>query len=125
MKVLLDTNFILIPFTLNVDVFSQFRNRGDELFVLDRSLVELEYLTRKGNGVDKLNAKMALESVEKCGISVISSEESFKKVDESIIDVAEEQNLAVATQDKELKQMLREKGLKVYYLRQKRYIMRD
>ena len=128
MKVLLDTNFLFIPFTMKADVFSQFKDLGFSICVIDRTIGELENLKKTGSAKEKKVAKMALEAITKLNIEIIhtdTKEESFKKVDESILDIAAKQELIVATQDRELKRLLKGKGIRVYYLRQRKYISED
>ena len=125
MKILLDTNFLFIPFTLKADVFSQFRNLGFSICVIDRTVEELENLKQNGDAKEKKASKMALEAITKLNIEVLHAEERLKKVDESILDVAAKRKLMVATQDKELKRLLKEKGIRVYYLRQRKYVTEE
>ncbi len=127
MKVLLDTNFILIPFTLRVDIFSLFREKDprSQFHILDRSVEELGYLSKKGTRKDKEAAKMAIQACQKLNIAIIkteSAEESFKNVDQVLVTVAEKNGFSVATQDKELQKELRKAKIRVYFLRQKKYI---
>ena len=127
MKILLDTNFIMIPFTLKVDIFSLFREKDPRstFSILDRSIEELKYLTQKGTKKDSEAAKMAIQACQKLNISIITTEpgeESFKNVDQVLVSVAEKKGFSVATQDKELQKELKKAGVAVYFLRQKKYI---
>ena len=127
MKILLDTNFIMIPFTLKIDIFSLFREKDPRstFSILDRSIEELKYLTQKGTKKDSEAAKMAIQACQKLNISIIPTEpgeESFKNVDQVLVSVAEKKGFSVATQDKELQKELKKAGVAVYFLRQKKYI---
>ena len=127
MKILLDTNFIMIPFTLKIDIFSLFREKDPRttFSILDRSIEELKYLTQKGTKKDSEAAKMAIQACQKLNISIITTEpgeESFKNVDQVLVSVAEKKGFSVATQDKELQKELKKAGVAVYFLRQKKYI---
>ncbi|MFC1730499.1 PIN domain-containing protein [candidate division KSB1 bacterium] len=130
-RIILDTNFLLIPANFNVDIFSELDktvNFKYELIILDRSLEELENIIlkpKKGvKGADKVAAKVAL--------SLIEVQKSNKKlnilpskghVDDALVRLAEEdKTLIVATQDKDLKKRLKEKGVKVIVLKQKKYL---
>jgi len=135
MEIIIDTNFLLIPFTLNVDIFSQFREMNIKLNIIDRQIDELNKLKEKGSGSEKLASKLVIEAISRFKINIVdpsslnihssSSEESFKKVDTVILETAKSLKFGVATQDKELKKRLREEKIPVYYLRQKKYITRD
>ena len=127
MKIILDTNFIMIPFALKVDIFSLFREKDPRstFSILDRSIEELKYLTQKGTKKDSEAAKMAIQACQKLNISIIPTEpgeESFKNVDQVLVSVAEKKGFSVATQDKELQKELKKAGVAVYFLRQKKYI---
>jgi rRNA-processing protein FCF1 len=128
MKVILDTNFVLIPFTLNIDIFSQFRDLGVKIAVIKSTIQELQYLQDKGSRDEKQAAKMAEQAIEKLNIEIIDQDvttDSFKNVDTQILDIAKENGYGVATQDKELKNNLKINKIVVYYLRQKKYITRQ
>ena len=124
MKLLLDTNFLLIPSTLKIDIFSQFKEIDPRVnfYVLDRSLKELEYIKAKGSGKEKGAASIAEQFIIRFNIEIIHTEESFKNVDQVLVDRAEKGGFSVATQDKELQEQLRKAGIKVFRLRQKKYI---
>ena len=124
MKILLDTNFLLLPFTLKIDIFSQFRalDPRASFFVLDRTMQELSYLLQKGTGKNKAAAKMAQELVERFKIKVIQTEERFKNVDQVLVDSAAKYSLSVATQDRALQLQLKKEHIPVYRLRQKKYV---
>lgn len=128
MDIIIDTNFLFIPFTLKVDIFSQLREEGSGsniLHIIDKQIEELEYLMKRGTGKEKSTSKMVISSIKTLKIDIIPTEESFKKVDERILETAVKMKFGVATQDKELKQKLKKEKVPVYYLRQKKYIMRD
>ncbi len=59
--------------------------------------------------------------------SLIGDRKVFKSADKAILDLASSLggNLVVATQDKELRLMLKEKGVIVAVLRQKKYVVLD
>ncbi len=124
MKLLLDTNFLMIPFTLKVDIFSQFKefDPHSTFSVIDRTVQELQYLQNKGSGNDKAAAKMALQALKKLKIAVIPTEQSFKNVDQVLVDIAQKYALSVATQDRALQVQLKKIQVPVYRLRQKKYV---
>lgn len=125
-KIILDTNFLLIPGQFRVDIFSEidricsFRH---ELCVLDSSIGELKGIIGSGKGADKAAARLALQLIKAKKARILSSKTAtFKNVDETIIDLAAKNKAIVATQDKELRTRLRKLGAKVIVLRQKKYL---
>ncbi|MFW5990927.1 MAG: PIN domain-containing protein [Nanoarchaeota archaeon] len=117
-KVILDTNFLMIPGQVGTDVFEEVPNafsKPVKLFVCSGSLKELEELTTKGKGADKRAAKLALQLVDFRDPEVIETGE--KHVDDALVELANE-GYWVATQDLELKRRLKN----FIYMRQKKFI---
>jgi rRNA-processing protein FCF1 len=118
-KVLLDTNALMVPEQFGVDIFSEMLRLGyAEHLVPGPVQRELNYLTKKADkGLDKLAAKVGLGLAERC--KIISSEDD---ADQALENLAVRENAAVFTNDKELKKRLIRKGITVIYLRQGRYL---
>ena len=133
-KILLDTNFLLIPAAFNVDIFSEF-NRifpKNKLFILDKSIEELINIELKQKGKYKQEARLGLQMVKKYKISTIKTEKhinAYKStstipvVDDLIVDFAITGDYLVATQDKEIKVKLKKHNKKNITLRQKKYLI--
>jgi rRNA-processing protein FCF1 len=121
MKVIIDTNFLLIPGTLGVDIFSQLYSidPSAELCIIDRTIDELEKIKRKQKKF-KQAAELALQLIKANKVKAIKTEK-VKNVDQIIAEKAEK-GYVVATQDKLLKKQLREKHIPVIILRQKKYL---
>ncbi len=130
-KVLLDTNFLLIPEQFRVDIFSELdRILGKcELFTLDENVRELEKLLKEGSSSERKSAKIALALVKKKNVSAINTEKtkkflnSIKKpldVDSLIVEFAKK-GFIIATQDIELKRRLKNKAPMII-LRKKKYL---
>ena len=119
-KIILDTNFLLIPARFNVDIFSEIdRICGKyKLYIIDKTVDELKKIIDTGKGKDKDAAKLALGLVENRKVEKIKTKEGT--VDDLIISL---DGYIVATQDKELKRRLKEKDVKVISLRQKNYLI--
>lgn len=120
-KILLDTNFLMIPFQHNVDIFSELDRIlafDYSLYTLDRCVEELEKLSA---GKSKLasSAKMALSLIEKKSINIIKTEQR-KHTDHLI---AEQEGYIIATRDMDLIRDLRKKPFKVITLRQKSHLV--
>lgn len=123
-KILLDTNFLLIPAQFGVDIYSEI-NRimldKYELYVLDKTLAELDELTKKGRGKDKAAAKLARAILE------VKKPKTLKTTSKDYVDkvILGLDGYIVATQDKALKTKLKEKGVKTIVLRQKTHLIID
>lgn len=116
MKVLIDTNFFLIPGKFGVDFIKELERFGKpELYTLDIVMKELDMLA-KGRGKDSRNAKLGIELIQKKSIGIL--ETSGKGVDEELERIAAEGGYAVCTQDRELRERLRREDIEVIFLRQ-------
>ncbi len=126
-KILLDTNFLLVPFQFNVDIFSEIERLVTEKFklcTLKKCIWELEHIMRTAKkGKDRLNAKMALQLVKKYNIEIIDTPLD-RKTDDLIVEIAKEnpREWIVCTNDKELRRMLKKLGITTIFLRQKKYL---
>ena len=76
-KILLDTNFPLIPFQSKVDIYTEFERlltSHFQLFILDQSIGELNELTKR-KGKLKEEAKMALQLLAAKKVQVLETKE--------------------------------------------------
>lgn len=124
-KILLDTNFLLIPGQFKVDIFSELDRICDfsfEIAVLDRTIEELKSIYEKQKGKDKRAAKLALGLLDAKKLAIIKTDDKEKSTDGAILDIAKAKGFIVATQDMELKKRLKESGVRCVYLRQKSYL---
>ena len=121
-KILLDTNFLLIPAQFGVDIFSEIEricNFNYSLLVLEASVRELENIADTGKSRDKKIAVAALKLLKSKGIGIIKSEEKY--ADDVILRSADKDTI-VATQDMALKRKLAQKRASIIILRQKKYL---
>ena len=124
-KILLDTNFLLVPYQFRVDIFTQINRIMHfqyKIFVLDKSVEELKKVIEGQKGKSKDAAKIALKLIAIKNIGVIKAE-SGKKTDEVIVELSRKDNYIVATQDKDLKRSLINHGIEVIVLRQKKILV--
>ncbi len=122
--IILDTNFLMIPFTQKVDIFSEFDRVCQfpfELFIVSKTMDEFENIMIGQSGKDKLAAKLAKSLIEAKKIKIIDVSKGH--VDDLILEVAKEKGYFVATQDKNLKKRLKESDVPIIFLRQKKYIV--
>ncbi len=120
-KVVLDANFIMMPFQFGIDIKSELDrilNFGYEIYTLDRVLTELEAISA-GKGRDGRAAKAAHELAK--DLPKIDSEGG---ADETLLKIASK-NTIICTNDKILREKIKRKGAPVIYLRQKKYLVID
>lgn len=121
-RVIIDTNFLMIPYQFKVDIFSEFSricHFNYELFVFEGSVNELRKITENQSGKDKKAAQLALKLVRMKNIGIIKS--GGKDVDALMLENVDKDTI-VATQDIILKKNLLKKGASVIILRQKKYL---
>ena len=129
--VLLDTNFLLIPGQFGVDIFSELQRICDfpyEVAVLEATVNELRGImdNKTASAKDRRAARLGLQLINAKNVRVIKVERKvFKTTDKAILEFAvagnssEQKSVFVATQDKNLREKLRAKGVGVIILRQK------
>jgi rRNA-processing protein FCF1 len=120
-EVVIDTNFFMVPFQFNVDIINELEKLLPSYRLTTPSFVinELKGLKRNTKGKTRLNANLALKlanssKIEIKDISLLENE----TVDDALLRVSE----VLATNDIELKNRAKDKGITVVYLRQKKYI---
>lgn len=110
MKVVLDSNALLLPFEPGIDIFRGIEKLVDgrpEYVVFRQSVNELKSKSRK----ERLRVEAVVKALEKNGAEMLEKE-GGGKVDEMIIDYAAKHkgSVAVCTEDRELKKKLKEIG---------------
>ena len=115
MKVIIDTNALMIPVQFNVDIFDELQRLGFDEFVVPLAVInELETLVKRTRGKDKMAAKVARSLADRCEIM-----DATGFADDVILELADEIGAAVLTNDIKLKNRLCDKNITVVYLRQK------
>jgi len=118
-QVALDTNMLLNIARFNIDVFQETKKMfGNVEFLVPKQVMEeLDKLAGKGQNLRKeVNiAKIAIENnnVEIIEIEARDADEALKKMASEAI---------IATNDKELKDSVREMNGRILYLRQKKFL---
>lgn len=120
MKVILDTNALMVPEQFGVEIFSELERLGyTECLVPASVLAELRALaSRADKGRDKVAARVALGLAQRCRLMG----EGKMDADAAIERLAHDENAAVFTNDRALKKRLSSNGITVIYLRQERYL---
>ena len=120
-RVVVDTNFMLIPFQFGVDIKAELDRILDfnyELCTLDGVLRELESISKEKskNGRD---ARVSLEMAKDLNIIPVNGD-----VDDALLMLASKDTI-ICTNDKILKDKIKRKGAPLIYLRQKKYLVID
>ncbi|MBI2650211.1 nucleotide-binding protein [Candidatus Woesearchaeota archaeon] len=121
-KIILDTNFLLIPIQFKVDIFSELNRICDfnyKLCIYENSINELKNIIEKQSGKNKKAAQFALKLIKLKNIGVIKS--GKEDVDTLILKNLNKDTF-VATLDMLLKKKLLEKDASLIILRQKKYL---
>ncbi len=124
-KVVLDSNFLFVPSQFNLDIFEELANLLNQRFepiLLSSTLKELQGLAESASPKKRKQALLALKLAEKCR-AVAVEKGSRETYDDVIVRVAAEWKSPVATNDRELRRRLRDLGVSVIFLRQKRRLM--
>lgn len=123
-KILLDTNFLLIPLQFKVDIFSEFEricNFNYKIYILDKTLEELNKIIETQKGKNKDAGKFALKLVKLKKLNIIKTTKNIH-TDTLIVETAKNEYI-VATQDKLLKKRLKSEKIPIITLRQKKYLI--
>lgn len=110
-KIILDTNFLLIPYQFKIDIFTEIERICDfpfTLCIIDKTADELMKIiaNKEAKGSDKLAAKLAVMLLAAKKIPKISTF-ARKSVDDLLVEQSAKPNVIIATQDKELKGRLK------------------
>jgi len=117
MKILLDTNFLLVPIQFRVDVYDY----PAEFYTTSRCIEELEILSRR-RGKAGIEARAAAILLKTKSVKIARLE---GKTDDSLVRLAKKEGFAVATNDKDLIAKLKKEGVKIVRLRQKKIVAEE
>lgn len=119
--IILDANAFFVPLTFNIDIFEELKkilNRNFELVLLSPTLEELERISICGSPKMRKQAENALRLTQKCRVLNVPHRDETP-VDDLIVRVASNQKYAVFTNDRQLRNRLRDINVPVVYVRQK------
>ncbi|MCX8161759.1 MAG: 30S processome protein Utp24 [Candidatus Bathyarchaeota archaeon] len=123
-KVILDSNFLLLPFQFGIDIFECVRDllcRNVEFIVLPQIVEEVKRIA-DGVGDNSRGARLALKLIEeKCTILDLDEVRGLN-TDESILRAAVNLDAVVATNDRTLRRKLRSKGIPTIFLRERSHL---
>ena len=122
--VVLDTNFLVIPYTHKIDIYAELEKIVPEqhrLIILKGSITELEKLG-KGASATAVGARVGLQILAEKNIEIIESEGN---VDDAITGYANtRENVIVATNDRELKKKIKKTRAEIICFRGKAKLAR-
>ncbi|MBI2575648.1 hypothetical protein HYV84_00390 [Candidatus Woesearchaeota archaeon] len=124
-RIILDTNTLLIPSQCRVDIFSELERVclfPFEVFTISQAIKELGIILGSGKGKDHRAAALAIAMVKRSNIGIADSPPSLD-ADKALLAVGKEKDTIIATQDQELKRMLKKQGTPVITLRSKKYFI--
>jgi hypothetical protein len=113
--VILDTNFLLLPFQYKIDIFTEIDyllEMEHEFVISSAEIRELERLS-EDKGKKGIAARLALKMVDANRIEIV---ESKKPVDDWIVEYAEKTGAIVCTNDRKLRKRLKEVDIKIIAL---------
>ncbi len=120
LKVILDSNFLLVPSKFKINIFEGLTNLLSQRYtpiLLSPTHKELLKIAEKGSPKISRQASLALKLAERCEVFKVTQryEETH---DDVIVRVASEWRCPVATNDGALRKRLRNISVPVIYLRQ-------
>lgn len=114
----------MIPFQFNVDIISELEMtlHSYKLVVPDFVINELNGIKKGSRGKNKIAASIALKIAKSYPVELKHIElEPEEKVDDALIRISK----VLCTNDRELREKARKKGVTVVYLRQRKYLAID
>lgn len=124
----MDSNALFVPFQFKIDIIEQIQNllnRNIELILLTPIRQELEKLALKGSPKMRKDASDALGLMEECKLIELGKGYARSSVDDVILQVAEEWECPVFTNDRALRKKLRDINVPVIYVRKKSHLEID
>ena len=126
LRIIFDSNVFFVSLRFKIDIFEELKSllgMNFEPILLLPIHRELEVLTEKGSLKHRKNARYALQLAEKC--KLVEVEGHLDSPDDLIMKVAEGWNAPVFTNDKQLREKLRNINVPVIYVRQKARLEMD
>ncbi len=119
-KVALDTNILLDMTRLKIDVFDQLSGLvGNALLVVPIQVKQELQTLAVERGKDGMAARFALESLPNHGVKVVPA--TGERGDDALVDLAQK-GYIIATNDKALRQSLKNNPQRAIVVRQSKYL---
>ena len=122
-KIILDTDFLVHCAQNKVDYSTELKRIANfqfRLYIIDKTVEELNNIIEKKKGKIKSAAKLAMIILKKKQVLQIKTKMD-KIVDKLILENLTK-NTLVATMDANLKKILKKKGIPLVIIRQKKYL---
>ena len=122
-NIVIDTNFIVTAYKFKMDVFEELRAKLDfkyQLYIVDKTIDELEKLINKASLTDRIGAKIAIQLLKQKNVRILKTAKD-RSVDELLLAL-DPRMFIIATQDIALKRKLKEKKFRIITIRQKKQI---
>ncbi|MFH1420601.1 MAG: PIN domain-containing protein [Candidatus Aenigmatarchaeota archaeon] len=119
--IIIDTNMLLYAVENKTNVIKQLKHEDSSIAITDATAMELEHIGMGSSEIAR-NARIAMGIVKKEKLRIVKT--GIKNADQAILRAAREHKSEVATSDKELIDKLKERGIKIYILRQGRLVVR-
>ncbi len=119
--IIFDTNFLFVTFEFNIDLIAQIERlvgTKTQFYIYAGTLSELENIERKGDKNKKF-LPLITTMFRRYNFKIIESEQNY--IDDQILENSSK-GILVATNDKELRQLLWKVPCRVLYMRQKSYL---
>jgi rRNA-processing protein FCF1 len=119
-RVLLDSNFLMIPLELHIDVFEEIQDllgKRVEFILIKQVYDELRRLSARSSKVGR-QAAHALNLAKRCRTMNVEAK-ARESTDDAIVRVAKDKGAIVATSDLELRKRLRNINVPVIYVRER------
>lgn len=120
-KIILDTNFLMVPGTLGIDIYTEISRITDfkyKLYLLEGSVKEL-WVLAKGSSKTAQQARLAIILADSKKVIKIKSK---NYVDDELVLHAQK-GAVICTNDKELKQRIRKVSGKIITVRGKSHLV--
>lgn len=126
-RIIIDTNFLMLPFKFRLDIFSEFSRICDfsySLCIYEKSIDELKKIINEQHGKNKKAAQFALKLIKLKNIGILKPEQKDAgslSVDELMLNGISHDAI-IATQDLQLRKKLLKRGAAVIISRQRKYL---
>ncbi|MCF7871453.1 hypothetical protein K9L97_00280 [Candidatus Woesearchaeota archaeon] len=126
-KVILDTNFLLLPGEFGVDIFTEIKRISTEpieICILDKTMQELKLMIEtKGQKKEGFNAKLGYIMTKQKNLKTLTSSK-HNYADDALVEIVSKnpKKTIIATQDKELQKRIQNKKGRIITLKQNKYL---
>ena len=114
MKAILDTNFAIIPAQFGIDIYE-----GIHRIIPKAQITTIKQVVNELEKINNKHSKTALKILKQKKVKI---EEEPGSTDTALLQHAQKEKATLCTNDKELKEKARRKGIPVIIMRKKQYL---